>query len=284
MPFKRVTVPVDFDAPSHVALKFADAFCRPFGVELEALHVSDADHAAKLRKLDGWTEELGVAAATKVMGGNAAETIVDYMPSADLTIVGTHQRKGLAGFFLGSVAEKVVRMATRPVLVVPEDIDRTVPPKRILVPVDFSQTSVAAFELAVRIVTVAKSEIVALSVVEQVPGIPAPAQMSSNPQLEGTPLESYYDVVHRNTIDAMKELIRDRPNIGSDIRIAHPVDGICAAAAEHDSDLIVMGTRGMSGVAHFGSVAERTLRRAPCPVLVIHEGPAVESTDITPET
>lgn len=282
MPFKRVTVPVDYDAPSHVALKYADAFCRPFGVALEALHVSDANHANQIAKLDKWTEELGVAAESKVMGGNAAETIVDYMPSADLTIVGTHQRKGLAGFFLGSVAEKVVRMATRPVLVVPEDIDRTVPPERILVPIDFSQTSVAAFELAVRMVAVAKAEIVALSVVEQVPGIPAPTVMSSNPQAEGTPLESYYDVVHRNTRDAMAELIRDRTNIVSNIRIAHPVDGICAAATEYEADLIVMGTRGMSGIAHFGSVAERTLRRAPCPVLVIHEGPAAESTDITP--
>ena len=48
-------------------------------------------------------------------------------------------------------------------------------------------------------------------------------------------------------------------------------DMIIGAAEEHDADLIVMGTHGRTGLAHvfLGSVAERTLRRAPCPVLTV---------------
>ena len=50
-----------------------------------------------------------------------------------------------------------------------------------------------------------------------------------------------------------------------------PSMGITDAATEEKADLIVMGTRGLSGIKHvlLGSVAERTLRTAPCPVLTV---------------
>jgi nucleotide-binding universal stress UspA family protein len=51
----------------------------------------------------------------------------------------------------------------------------------------------------------------------------------------------------------------------------HPVGAILDTAEEVDADLIVMGTRGLSGLKHvlLGSVAERTIRTAPCPVLTV---------------
>lgn len=59
---------------------------------------------------------------------------------------------------------------------------------------------------------------------------------------------------------------------------------ICKYAVEHDIDLIVMGTRGRGGFTHMilGSVAERVLRQAPCPVLVMR--PAVNASDTISET
>jgi nucleotide-binding universal stress UspA family protein len=52
-----------------------------------------------------------------------------------------------------------------------------------------------------------------------------------------------------------------------------PAQCICDVAGELPADLIVMGTRGRSGLAHIllGSVAERTVRMAPCPVLTLKE-------------
>ena len=52
-----------------------------------------------------------------------------------------------------------------------------------------------------------------------------------------------------------------------------PSMGIVETAREEKVDLIVMGTRGLSGIKHvlLGSVAERTLRTAPCPVLTVKE-------------
>ena len=53
-----------------------------------------------------------------------------------------------------------------------------------------------------------------------------------------------------------------------------PAEAIVAAALERDADLIVMGTRGHTGLKHalLGSVAERTIRTAPCSVLTVKGG------------
>jgi nucleotide-binding universal stress UspA family protein len=51
----------------------------------------------------------------------------------------------------------------------------------------------------------------------------------------------------------------------------HPVRAICDTAQETGAELVVMGTRGLSGLRHvvLGSVAEGTVRTAPCPVLTV---------------
>ena len=57
------------------------------------------------------------------------------------------------------------------------------------------------------------------------------------------------------------------------MRIGKPDTEIMRYAAERDIDLIVMGTHGRTGLAHalMGSVAERVVRRAPCPVLTVRQ-------------
>jgi nucleotide-binding universal stress UspA family protein len=58
------------------------------------------------------------------------------------------------------------------------------------------------------------------------------------------------------------------------VEVGNVSDGLAKTAAELDADLVVMGTRGRTGLAHalLGSVAERMLRLAPCPVLAVRAG------------
>jgi len=67
-----------------------------------------------------------------------------------------------------------------------------------------------------------------------------------------------------------------------DALIGRPASTITAIAADRDVDLIVMGTHGRSGVSHLfmGSVAERVVRTAPCPVLTVREGAHVTTATV----
>ncbi len=73
---------------------------------------------AKLDALMGMVPE-AVRGEARFLEGRAAEQIVEAGSGADAILIGTHGRKGMAHFLLGSVAEKVVRMSPVPVIVLP---------------------------------------------------------------------------------------------------------------------------------------------------------------------
>jgi universal stress protein A len=71
-----------------------------------------------------------------------------------------------------------------------------------------------------------------------------------------------------------------RPNLTTEVVVGWPVGAIVQDAKLRDADLIVMGTHGRTGLAHalLGSVAERVLRTAPCPVLTVRDtSPAADA-------
>ena len=142
MAFHRILVAVDFSEPAREALAMAARLASESGGELVLAHVAqpaaytfgpsnfpagaaDAFLDDTMRALADWTqqaESLGAPRVDKrVRIGPAWYEIVVLLheePSFDLVVIGTHGRTGLAHVMLGSVAEKVVRHAPRPVLVV----------------------------------------------------------------------------------------------------------------------------------------------------------------------
>lgn len=141
---------------------------------------------------------------------------------------------------------------------------------RLLVPTDFSPHSDRALEYAANLAgLVGAKEIHVLHVLE-VPPTPVPmagAIGADTGQIERTMRDS-----------AVKALNERRARIESvDLRVetllmsGSPAASIAEVAKSEGSDLIVMGSHGRRGLAHvlFGSVAERTMTRAPCPVLVV---------------
>src|SRR5262249_20777722 len=75
----------------------------------------------------------------------------------------------------------------------------------------------------------------------------------------------------------MQDLVRGQFNGKWEVAIAggNPADAIVRAAQERGADLIVMGTHGRTGLQHvlLGSVAEKVVRTAPCPVLTVRHRP-----------
>ncbi|HJW38396.1 MAG TPA: universal stress protein [Candidatus Udaeobacter sp.] len=142
--------------------------------------------------------------------------------------------------------------------------------KKILVPIDFSETSKKAFQYALKFAEQFDCEITLLNVVEPISAmVGAPLAVEVLPQPQD------------DSIAAKKELAalaaRSRNNgaksINSSVRIGHAPNEITKAAKDLDVDLIIIATHGYTSWRYLciGSTAERVVRAAPCPVLVVRE-------------
>jgi nucleotide-binding universal stress UspA family protein len=139
--------------------------------------------------------------------------------------------------------------------------------QNILVPVDFSDHSAAALETAMDIAKAFGAKIRLLHCYQIQPGGVSPY---------GIALPSGYFTEVRDAAEKQLSEWREKvtPN-GIEVEVALSSDAPSIAIAEMAvvccADLIVMGTRGLSGFKHvmLGSVAERTVRAADCPVLTV---------------
>ena len=139
--------------------------------------------------------------------------------------------------------------------------------KRILVPTDFSECSDAALRYGVEFARKFGASLYLLHV------IPDPATQPWAAEGFAVPL---LDAVEQWQKDAQARLEQsipdaDRAKAIFSCVIASPFPEILRYAAANDIDLIVMGTHGRGGVSHMvlGSIAEKVVRRAPCPVLTV---------------
>lgn len=220
---------------------------------------------------------LGIAAQSRIATGIPSEEVLAAARAeeAELIVVGTKGKTGLEHILLGSTAERIIRMAPCPVLTVPAERQRTeqrpgaeepsATLHRMLVPVDFSDCSLDAFEYGALIAQRSKASITLLHVLEPVSygldfTLPHMAQR-----------ESSKTAVMKRLSDLVSALTA--VGLASDFLISGglPADSILDAARAHSVDAIVMGTHGRRGLSHtlFGSVAESVLRRSPCPVLTV---------------
>jgi nucleotide-binding universal stress UspA family protein len=120
---REILVATDFSDEAEAALHHALEYARRFGARVHLLHVFSAGEVEVTRLL----ADAAALAAPDVpvivssTGGDPAEEILRYAQRhpIDLIIVGSHGRSGFSRLLLGSVAERVLRGATRPVLTVP---------------------------------------------------------------------------------------------------------------------------------------------------------------------
>ena len=141
---------------------------------------------------------------------------------------------------------------------------------RLLVPTDFSPTSDIALQYALDIAP-PDAAIHVLHVVEDL-GVTAAYPdgfYMESPGLRG----ELTDEAHKRLQDIVRRAARPHLTLTTEVLVGWPVAAIVQDAKSRDADLIVMGTHGRSGLAHalLGSVAERVLRTAPCPVLTVRD-------------
>ena len=147
-------------------------------------------------------------------------------------------------------------------------------PKHILAATDLEETSLPALRMALDLASGLGARVTLVHVIEPIaspPGLEAYA-------LEGMPAD-WEQRVERGRLGAvhrrLEALVRDNGRPGVEVA-THIVTGLMPgalvdAATDVGADLLVLGTHGRSGVAHFllGSVAEKVVRASPCPVLTV---------------
>ncbi len=296
--FKTVLATTDFSEESQSGVRYAVAFAQKLGATVALLHVielpsrlagmeavplacDDSEWAAlagaQLKKLAQRESKKDFRLTTRLRTGKPFHEICAAAESAaDLIVIATHGYTGAQRVLLGSTAECVVRHAPCPVLTVRQPATsegRRRPPRlklrKILVPIDFSKLSKAALPWATFLAEQFKAEVVLLHVVEKFP----------IDYLMGRELTSH------TIVPLMKQAEADLERAAADlaksfgikisaaVREGKPHEEICEAAKTLAVDLVVLTTHGYTGLKHvwLGSTAERVVRHAVCPVLVVRE-------------
>jgi nucleotide-binding universal stress UspA family protein len=289
----RILWPTDFSRCAKQALGHAVHWAKEYGAELHALHAAVllqndsndfpneeavnkqlkdlAAHqlSSTIQALQG--DDLNIK-QSQVRGISTAPAILGYARenNIDLIVMGTHGRRGLGHLFLGSVAEEVVRLASCPVLTIREQ--KTPAPvkamKHILVPVDFSEPGQRALVYAKEIAAFYGARLQLLHVIEEAIH---PAFYMAN----GASVFAFQPELKSRAEAEMKKLLKATK--GPEVAAAlHVVEGRAAIdivnfAEKNQTDLVVIATHGRTGIEHMllGSVTEKVVRRAPCPVFTV---------------
>ncbi|RPJ56251.1 MAG: universal stress protein [Acidobacteria bacterium] len=142
--------------------------------------------------------------------------------------------------------------------------------KRILCSTDFSEASRAALPLAVRIAKRMEAQLYLIHVVRELPY----AAPDPNYHFEVPEYERYLTAAAEKRLDELDESVTAQ-GVSTVKLLMHGnvADQILEAAKNQDIDMIVMATHGETGWRHmvFGSVAEKVVRQAHCPVLTIRQ-------------
>lgn len=291
----QILCPVDLSDVSRHTVDHAVLMARWYKAKITALHVSHpiviptadfvvASVAPPLVLTDDevrTTRErvqayfTGVAASDVeviVDTGHPANRIVECARSlpADLIVIGTHGIGGFDHLVLGSVTEKVLRKVACPVLSVPPHARSTssLPFKRILCPVDFSDSSLAALEFAFSLAQEGDAELTILHVFDRpVEDEPLTNRPINVPEYRLELEADFMARLHALVPDSVRTWCRPHT------RTAHgkAYREILGVATEERADLIVMGVHGRNALdlMLFGSTTNQVVRRATCPVLTL---------------
>jgi nucleotide-binding universal stress UspA family protein len=282
--FTRVLVPLDGTTDSATALPPARTIARATGAEMTLLRIVppeayDADRAAAkearqyLRQIADELVKGGTYAATETrLGANPAKEIVREVTAgaADLVVMTTHGRGGLARVALGSVAEGVLAHSPVPVMLLRPGGRRMEYVKAIVVPVDGTPAASLALSVAAPLAQTTGAKLVLLQVV-----LP-----SAYYYLEGlTPIDLRTDetmlAAAQSYVSGLVQRL-DLAGIAAEGRavLGRVSEQIVETADTMEANLIIMSTHALTGPMRtlLGSVADEVVRAAHQPVLLVRQG------------
>jgi nucleotide-binding universal stress UspA family protein len=273
----HILVATDGSEVSREAVRFGATLTRALGGRLTLVHVlrpsgEAADAEGMLRAAQADAADCGAQGTTRLEVGYPVEVIVElrHKIGADMLVVGTHGRRGMARILLGSVAESLYKSAPCPVAVVGKFDQSATGIGPLLVPTDFSEGAMHAARAAT---VLARSLGVRLRLLHVLPEA-LPPKGEENPEATRRQAERL-----RREAESRLRSLAETLGLDSNQVDLSLVVGVDSAEIVHlgkaiRASCVVMGTRGLTGLPRvlLGSVTDQVLREAPCPVLVVPPG------------
>jgi nucleotide-binding universal stress UspA family protein len=285
---RKIVVATDFSACAERALSVALAIGAHGKAEIHLVHALEVPAVAytpyatalpddllaaaresaqrRLAGAEATVRERGLPVSSSLASVPAGSAIASTAKQigADLVVVGSRGHTGLKRLALGSVAEHTVKESPVSVLTVRGE-GHAETPRVIVVGVDFSEGSERAVAVAADWARSFGAQLQLVNGLALTMPFLAPYEVTVPDALID---ESYAKANKR--LAAIAETLRDL-DVHASVVSAAPHDALDTVAARVKADLIVTGSRGLRGLKHalLGSVAERTLRHAPCSVLTV---------------
>ena len=146
------------------------------------------------------------------------------------------------------------------------------PFQKILCPTDFSEASLCGLKMASEMAEKFGSEVIVLYVNTAIQHLPGPHVEAAEITFDTVAYEKrLVEEARANLAEISDSIFPEGVDPKLDVRIGQPAQEILDAAKEEEADAIFMATHGRTGLKHivFGSVAERVVSRADCPVLTV---------------
>jgi nucleotide-binding universal stress UspA family protein len=261
---QNVLAAADLDGGSATALAAAAELARLSGAGLHVVHAADSTGAAAERALAAAVRSAApyAAASTCVEAGPAAGVVAREAErlGADVIVLGPHRGRPGESRALGGTADRVVRAAEIPCLVVPAPL--RLPLRTVLAPVDLSEAARGALAVAL-----------AWASALRLPGaVDADRTRLTVLHVEGADGEAGLEAVRRE-VEGVRRRVANFAGVRVEEVAERGEDAAAAILRRADAgaaDLVVMGTRGMSGAGEMlGSVSSAVVRGARCPVLLV---------------
>jgi nucleotide-binding universal stress UspA family protein len=289
--YRTILVPLDGSPLAEQAVPLALAVVKRARADLRLVRVRrptpDTGHptliaAAEQTYLDTIAGRLrdaaGVPVTTAVPDGPVAAALCDHARAvnASLMVLTTHGRGPLSRFWMGSTTDELVRHTCVPLLVLrptaeaPGAMTADFRFRRILVPLDGSDVAEEALGPAAEMARIMDAGLTFLRVVEPVPLV-APDGLMYTPQAIDTALLDELSAQAQKYVDHVAARWQGE-GLSVETRVVLndvPAGAVLEAAEGHD--LIALATHGRSRMARLflGSVADKVVRGAHCPVLVV---------------
>jgi len=288
---QHIVVGIDFSHASGCALNEAIRFSHSSGIDLTAVHVIDEDFLLRLTlayglekasilkeaqlQMEVWVaEQTGglVTVECEIVVGSPLVQLLEacYRHKADLLVLGTHGINGKEGH-TGAIASACVRQASVKVMLVNDYQDK--PFRRVAACIDFSPTSALVLKEAAKAARAFGARLTLIHVIR-----PLGEMMEENVVFAPRAIP-YDEKVWRDQVDAeFRSFLANHHHDLDGLSVEHrmvesavPELGISSFVNEHEIDLLVLASRGRTGLNRIllGTTAEKILRRTPCSTLVV---------------